>query len=242
MTARSLHEIGRPGTASPSEGLTLPLGQPILPNVSNVDVPLVRLQLRYPDESVFVQRFATNVTRGGIFLASRNPFPVGAVIGFEVSLLQGSPLLAGTGKVAWVREFNPQEPQRAHGMGVQFLALAPTCRPMLDRLLAHKAPPTLRTPSAGVPITTPRPSGEFSAVPTRGGAPSDPQAPLSLDGDPSTWIDDLGVRQAANRARVLASRIEDVEALRARDRDEPPTIEEAIAELPRLLGPRRHAG
>ena len=65
--------------------------------VSTVDVPLVRLQLRYPDEKVFLQRFAANVTRGGIFLASRNPFSVGTVIGFEVALMQGPPLLAGTG-------------------------------------------------------------------------------------------------------------------------------------------------
>lgn len=207
--------------------------------VSTADVPLVRLQLRYPDENVFLQRFATNVTRGGIFLASRNPFPVGTVLGFEVTLLQGPPLLAGTGKVAWVREFNPQEPQRAHGMGVQFLSVLPACRPMLDRLIAHKAAPVLRTPSGGVPIVTPRPSSpDISPLPASGGGSAPHDLPL-LDGDPSTWIDDVGVRQAANRARVLASRVEDVEALRARDREEPPTIEQAVADLPRLLGPRR---
>lgn len=209
--------------------------------MSTADVPLVRLQLRYPDENVFLQRFATNVTRGGIFLASRSPFPVGTVIGFEVTLLQGPPLLAGTGKVAWVREFNPQEPQRAHGMGVQFLSVAPASRPMLDRLIARKAGPALRTPSGGVPITTPRPSASAIAPLPPDGAAGDRQGGLSPDGDPSTWIDDVGVRQAANRARVLASRVEDVEALRTRDREEPPTIEQAVADLPRLLGPRRQS-
>jgi len=100
---------------------------------------LVRLQLRYPDEATFIHRFAPNVTRGGIFIASRSPYPVDTVINFEVSLVQGPPLLGGTGKVAWVREFNPQEPQRAHGMGVQFLNVAPGSRIKLDRLLAYKA-------------------------------------------------------------------------------------------------------
>jgi len=200
-------------------------------------MPLVRLQLRYPDERVFLQRFATNVTRGGIFLASRNPFPVGSVIGFEVSLMQGPPLLAGTGKVAWVREFNPQEPQRAHGMGVQFLTIAPGCRPMLERVLAHKAGPALRTPSGGVPIVVPR--AVSAEVSTAAGAQSGPHELASLEGDPSTWIDDVGMRQAANRARVLASRVEDVEALRVREREEPATLEEAMADLPRLLGLRR---
>jgi uncharacterized protein (TIGR02266 family) len=209
--------------------------------VSTPDVPLVRLQLRYPDEDTFIQRFAPNVTRGGIFLASRTPFPVGAGIAFEVSLMQGPPLLAGTGKVAWVREFNPQEPQRAHGMGVQFLAVTPGSRPMLERLLTHKAAPPFRTPSGGVPVTTPRPKPDLSPIPLSA-LGSGPHGIIPLDGDPSTWMDDQGVRQAANRARVLASRVDDVEALRTREREEPPTIEEALAELPRLLGPRRQAG
>lgn len=210
--------------------------RPILPPVSSQDVPLVRLQLRYPDEKTFLQRFATNVTRGGIFLASRSPFPVGTVIGFEVALMQGPALLAGTGKVAWVREFNPQEPQRAHGMGVQFLNVAPATRPMLDRLLTHKATAPLRTPSGGVPITVARPPTELSPVPVTTPGSSIQSIDL-MDNDPSNWIDDQGVRRAANRARVLAARVDDVDALRVRERDES-SIEQALAELPRLIGTR----
>jgi len=210
--------------------------------VTTPDVPLVRLQLRYPDEATFVQRFAPNVTRGGIFLASRTPFPVGSIINFEVSLLQGPPLLGGTGKVAWVREFNPQEPQRAHGMGVQFLHVAPGSRPMLERLLAHKTMPVRRTPVGGVPVAAAQPSSAEHALQPLKVPGSGPHKGSALEGDPSTWIDEQGVRAAADRARVLASRVEDVEALRAREREVPPTIEEALAELPRLLGPRRQAG
>ena len=193
------------------------------------DAPLVRIQLRYPDEATFIQRFAPNVTRGGIFLASRNPHPVGTTIGFEVALMQGAPLLFGTGKVSWVREFDPQEPQRAHGMGVQFLQLAPNCRLMLERLLKYKALPPRFTPVSGVPVSAQRPEQGLVS----------PQIPGQLEGDPSGWIDDQGVRVAADRARLLASRIEDVESLRPHERDEPATLEEALAELPRLLGPRR---
>jgi hypothetical protein len=47
------------------------------------------------------------------------------------------------------------------------------------------------------------------------------------------------MRQAADRARLLASRTEDVEALRVHEREDPETLEEALADLPRLLGPRR---
>jgi uncharacterized protein (TIGR02266 family) len=206
--------------------------------VSAPEVPLVRLQLRYPDESTFVQRFAPNVTRGGIFLASRTPFPVDTVIAFEVSLMQGPPLLAGTGKVAWVREFNPQEPQRAHGMGVQFLNVVPGSRAMVDRLVAAKNAPVRHTPMGGVPVSVPRSPSESSEA-LAAGPGSGPHPVAILEGDPSAWIDDQGVRQAVIRARVLASRVDDVETLRGRDREEPPTIEAALADLPRLLGPRR---
>jgi uncharacterized protein (TIGR02266 family) len=209
--------------------------------VSTQDIPLVRLQLRYPDEATFIHRFAPNVTRGGIFIASRSPYAVGTVITFEVSLVQGPPLLGGTGKVAWVREFNPQEPQRAHGMGVQFLNIAPGSRNMLERLLTYKASPARRTPIAGVPVTVPHAPSERSPGPLSIPG-SGPHRNMPSEGEPSLWIDDQGVRQATNRARVLASRVEDVEALRVREREDPPTLEEALAELPRLLGPRRQAG
>jgi uncharacterized protein (TIGR02266 family) len=193
-------------------------------------MPMVRIQLRYPDEATFIQRFAPNVTRGGIFLASRSPHPTGTVITFEVAIMQGPPLLAGTGKVTWVRDFNPNEPQRAHGMGVQFLQIAPNTKPMLDKLIEQKAQPPRLTPVAGVPVTSPRPDAR---------RPTPAETPIALDGDPSTWIDDQAVKQAIDRARLLASRIEDVEALRVRDKEEPPTLKQALADLPRLLGPRR---
>ena len=191
---------------------------------------MVRIQLRYPDEATFIQRFAPNVTRGGIFLASRSPHPTGTVITFEVAIMQGPPLLAGTGKVTWVREFNPNEPQRAHGMGVQFLQVAPDTKPMLDRLIEHKSQPPRLTPVAGVPVTSPRPDAKR-------GTPA--EGSITLDGDPSTWIDDQAVKQAIDRARVLASRIEDVEALRVRDKEDPPSLEQALADLPRLLASKR---
>lgn len=197
--------------------------------MSTPDAPLVRIQLRYPDEATFIQRFAPNVTRGGIFLASRNPHPIGAVVRFEIAIIKGPPLLWGTGRVTWVREFNPEEPQRAHGMGVQFLQVAPECQSTLERLLGRKATPPRFTPVSGIPTIAPRPE------PAQAGAPD----ALQLKGDPSAWIDDLAMRQAVDRARLFASRTEDVEALRVREHEESITLEAALSDLPRILGPRR---
>jgi len=192
---------------------------------------LVRIYLRYPDVDTFVARFAPNVTRGGIFLASRKPRAVGEVVRFEVSLAQGSPLLWGTGQVTWVREFNPAEPHRAHGMGVQFTFVDPDCRPLLDRLLERKT--TARpTPVSGVPtIVIRQPSGESTA----GRGPATSPSP----DDPGEWADDASVRRALDRARMLAGGADDLESLLQRTPDEPATLEQALAELPRLISSRR---
>src|SRR5215471_6436380 len=98
----------------------------------------VRIRLRYADLDTFVERFAANVTRGGIFLASRTPRPVGDVFPFEVVLASGVVALSGEGKVIWIKEYDPAEPQRPHGMGVQFTRVDPASRETLNRILRAK--------------------------------------------------------------------------------------------------------
>ena len=105
----------------------------------------MRVRLRYPDLETFVEKYAPNVTRGGIFLASREPRPVGAVLRFEVLLRQGGPVLSGEGRVTWVKEFNAAEPHRPYGMGVQFLVVAPgghagVGSPLGDAVIAYTLP------------------------------------------------------------------------------------------------------
>jgi molecular chaperone DnaK len=194
---------------------------------------LVRIQLRYPDEQTFIARFAPNVTRGGIFLASRRPKPVGEIIRFEVALAQGPALLWGTGRVTWVREFNPAEPHRAHGMGVQFTFIDPECRPLLEKLLESKC-------------VAPQPTTTTDPVPTaRVREPSAPRTvqasvqsePLSV-GECGEVVDDATLRRALDRARTLAGRT-DLGALLARGDDESPTLPKALADLPRLVHGRR---
>jgi molecular chaperone DnaK len=177
----------------------------------------------------FVTRFAPNVTRGGIFLASRKPRPVGETVRFEISLPQGPPLLWGSGRVMWVREFNPAEPHRAHGMGVQFTSLDPGCRPLLERLLDKKTA-ARPTPVSGIPIVVPRStSGEFSAVRSQSPSPD----------DSGEWVDDASVRRATDRARMLAGGADEIDTLLQSTPEETPSLEKALAELPRMLSPRR---
>ena len=183
---------------------------------------MVRLRLKYLELEAFIERFASNVTRGGIFIASREPRPVGAEVRFEVQLMNGTPVLSGEGRVTWVKEFNPAEPHRPYGMGVQFLYVDPPARPVLESLLKKK--------EVGKSGTQPALATERRAESRQ---PTSPEGvPLSEDD-----LDENSMRRALDRARLLSARTDDLEALLAADpEEEPATLSRALSDLPRLLG------
>src|SRR6478736_496174 len=89
----------------------------------------VRLHLKCADAEDFVERFAPNVTRGGIFLPTRDAREVGATIRFEIALLDDTVVFAGEGVVTWAKP---------KGMGVKFTTLDLATEPMLERLLSRR--------------------------------------------------------------------------------------------------------
>ena len=186
-------------------------------------LPLVRVRLKYPDVETLVERFAPNVTRGGIFLASREPRAVGALIRFEVSLLTGVLVLAGEGKVTWVKPFDPAAPARPHGMGVSFTRIDPGCKEMFRRLVER------RETSGGAR----RPAPAAASGPAREPAPFSAE----LEG-----IDEGGFRRALDRARTLAGRVDNLDDLLVREPEEAVSLEQALADLPRYLQTRRGTG
>ncbi len=204
------------------------------------DAP-VRVRLRYPDVATFVERFAPNVTRGGLFIASREPRAVATVFRFELALADDTLVFSGEGRVTWVKPFNPAEPNKAHGMGVQFIYVDPDSRPILERLLQNRDP--ARRPTGSVPVitasTTP-PTGTatpaYARKTTREIAAKD-----AKDDTFDEWVEPSVLRRTLDRARLLSARTDDLDALLAPDQEEPATLSQALQELPRLLS-RRNTG
>jgi len=195
----------------------------------------VRVRLRYSDLDTFIEKFAPNVTRGGIFLASKAPRAVGEVFHFEVQLATGTVALAGEGKVIWVKPFDAAEPQKPHGMGVQFVQVDAGSRATLDRILQVKS----ARPAGGGAARSTQP---YSTL-TRGtaGAASNGRARVDTNVDLAAeyGIDEATLRRIIDRNWTFGPRgSEDVEALLKPDPAEPPAgLAEALAELPRLLDP-----
>jgi uncharacterized protein (TIGR02266 family) len=203
----------------------------------------VRIRLRFASFDAFIEKFAPNVTRGGVFIASRTPLPIGSTFAFEIQLAGGEVALAGDGKVTWVKAFDAAAPTKPHGMGVQFLRLDNPSRELLNKILARKAAPggsgAVRTPVAAAASGAHRPG-------TNGTAPH-PKVDTNVDLAMEFGVDEARLRRAVDRNWIKsAGEVDELEKLLQPEPVEPVTIAQALAELPRLLAdatrPRRMSG
>ncbi len=196
----------------------------------------VRVRLRYAAFETFIDKFAPNVTRGGVFLASRTPRAVGEVFAFEVLLSGGEVALSGEGKVTWVRPFDPAAPQKPHGMGVQFLRLDAPSRDVVNRMLARKAA-AVAAAQAGGGGRPPAAGG----VPRRNGVTTGPLPTIDphVDIAAELGVDEARLRRAMERNWLAPGRaageLEELEALLRPEPAETVSATQALAELPRLL-------
>lgn len=119
------------------------------------------VKLRYSGVDEFAERYATNLSDGGMFIRSREPKPVGTEVKFRVEIANGERVLQGTGVVRWVR--SSDDPSGAPGMGVQFETLDEASRALVDRMLASGA--ASRPPSVA-PAVAPAAQHVAPAAPT----------------------------------------------------------------------------
>src|SRR5262245_14660342 len=219
---------------------------------------VLRIRLRHRDLPSFVERFAHNVSHGGLFLPSKQPKPVGTEVRFELLLASGETAIKGEGRVAWIKEFDPEEPKAAHGMGIKFTKLVGRSRDVLKRCLDWKAKNAGRKAEAevgpdGLPIHTglfdvpegppPEEDSEPILVSPPGadgggaGATADNElaALLSETGLPEAQLDDA-LAHLKDQLDGKTSWSGELDGLLNRDSTAPPTLEDATSGLARLLG------
>jgi uncharacterized protein (TIGR02266 family) len=146
----------------------------------------LRIKFRSASLDQFIERYAVDVSRGGIFIRTREPLAVGTPLRFDFQLQDGSALLAGDGTIVWIRENDPSRAGVTPGMGVRFDKLSSTSQPVLEKILAEKA----RREQSGAPakpapggIAVRRPSSTFSALePAAARAAQAPSAPPRVGG------------------------------------------------------------
>src|SRR6201986_2769458 len=100
----------------------------------------ITLKIKFKSSTLdqFIERYSVDVSRGGIFIRTKEPLPVGTQLRFEFQLQDASSLIAGDGTVVWIREHDPARQGVAPGMGVPFDKLAADSQKVLDKILAEK--------------------------------------------------------------------------------------------------------
>ena len=152
------------------------------PNTRQAKRTPVTLKIKFKSATLeeFIERYAVDVSHGGIFIRTKEPLAVGTTMKFEFQLKDASPLIAGEGTVVWTRENDPARPGVAPGMGVRFDRLGDGSQTVLDRILAQKAKNPTTSASTVDPKVFEQPTRAFAAneAPTKV-APSPPSSTRS---------------------------------------------------------------
>src|SRR6202042_84768 len=104
-------------------------------------VKIVSLNVRYKSATVdeFIENHAHDVSRGGIYIKTANPFPPGTLLKFEIRLASDQAVIAGVGRVVWKRDAGTSNGERPAGMGVKFIKIDEPSKTVIDRLVNTKA-------------------------------------------------------------------------------------------------------
>jgi uncharacterized protein (TIGR02266 family) len=148
----------------------------------------VNLRIKFRSESLqqFIERYGVDVSRGGIFIRTREPLPVGTRLKLDFQLVDTAPLFQGDGTVVWIREHDASRAGVTPGMGVRFDRLTPESQTTLDTILEEKirlqqsgvAPGSIAKAGAGMAVR--RPSGAFATIEPIGKPAGPPPLPIQM--------------------------------------------------------------
>ena len=145
----------------------------------------LKLRLAYPSMEDFIERYALNISRGGIFVRSRDTSPPGTELTLDISIESGDQVISGTGVVRWTTPPSaPGEPHADPGMGIKFGELTRDSRALVELVVGTQETreaqseeprvPAGLAPSAlqAIPRPPGRPAAATPAAGARAGAPT----------------------------------------------------------------------
>jgi uncharacterized protein (TIGR02266 family) len=122
----------------------------------------VPVRYRYQSFVDFVDTQSMNVSRSGMFIASKTSVPIGTSIDFEFALADGFPLLRGRAEVVRISSAPP-------GVGVRFNQLDEPSRKLIDRIVQINTEegkrPTVALDFAEAPRAGTNPRGQTAISP-----------------------------------------------------------------------------
>ncbi len=141
----------------------------------------IRIRLPYSTDEEFVEKYGTNVARGGIFIATRALKPEGTLLQFELVLSDGARLMRGEGVVA---KAQVDDGGARAGMTLRFTRLDAASKALVDRVVArrsgvHDVRLLVRTPTLEFVAPVVPEAAEAAGAPEPASDPTDP-APATV--------------------------------------------------------------
>ncbi len=197
----------------------------------------VSLKVRFKSATVdeFIEHYCKDVSRGGIFIKSSQPMPVGTLLKFQFQLKDESALIRGVGRVVWTRIEEDAAADKPPGMGIKFIKMDNESRVLVERIVDAHAPEEgtyeigREQATDAAPISSEPPpleGGSFfpNLPPAELPPPEDRtavrQATQSLAAVLTGSSDESAAEEARERAEQARRRSEEIEAQRRRDAEQ----------------------
>lgn len=103
--------------------------------------PRVKMQavIDLHSDNNFFNGFSSNISDGGIFVATVNLLPIGTGVDLSFTLPSGQKV-AAHGEVRWVREINDQHPDAFPGLGIRFQTLDTAALEAISAFVSSREP------------------------------------------------------------------------------------------------------
>ncbi len=168
----------------------------------------LRIRLPYTTEEEFIEKYGSNVARGGVFVATRAMKPEGTGLAFEFVLADGARLLRGEGVVV---KAQVDTAGGRTGMTVRFVKLDAASKSLVDRVVARRtggseAPPPAQVPPQPPALTPTPPPGLVRRAPgARGPSAVRAASPSAETTQNAARTDEVASRAPASTAAAPAA-------------------------------------
>ncbi len=104
---------------------------------------LLSLRIRYKSATLedFIERYSSDISRGGVFIKAKKPLAVGTLLKFEFILQDHSTLIHGVGRVIWRRDEAETDAENPPGMGIKFIKMDSESRAVVQRIAEGRGRP-----------------------------------------------------------------------------------------------------
>lgn len=138
---RARTEATRSQTATRGAPAPAPSTRAAPPGITPRSQGRVKLQasISLGSDSNFFTGFSTDISEGGVFVATVETVPRGTSVDLDFTLPGGRPLKA-SGVVRWLREPNDHMPELMPGLGVQFQELPPEVASQISDFVRKREP------------------------------------------------------------------------------------------------------